>query len=624
MTDDLLGYFLVEGRELAAQAGEDLEALSRTPNDRARLDSCFRAIHTLKGSVGLFDLPAMARLLHAAEDQLSALRSGSAITAEGLYVLVEVADQIDRWLDSLEHDGALPGDATEASRALIARLTGKEAGDEVDKRPVAIRYVPRPDAYFVGDDPIAIMASVPGLEALAVSLCEQPQRLDDYDPFQCNLLIQATSSAPMREVEAALRWVKDQVELSYASDEQDQAIESGGREGTGGRTIRVEVSRVDRLANLASDLLIAKNGFSPLLAQVDRLEGGQALGPALRAQQARLDRLVSDLHGAVGKVRLTPLAPLFGRLPRLVRETARSLGKSIDFTCLGGDVEVDKDIVDGLFDPLLHVLRNAMDHGVEGADIRRSLGKPEKGGVRLVARTDGDKVVLEVIDDGAGVDAAKVRSLAIARGLVDEATAESLDDREALDLIFLPGFSTAREVSEISGRGVGMDAVRAAVSGLGGRVEVDSVLGAGSTVRLVLPISMVLARVLIVACGEERYGLPLTEVRETARVAPEQIVPVRDGEAFQLRDQVTPLVSLRSLVGLQPVADLGTSRRVVVAEVDGEPVGLSVDAIVGRMDVSVRPLTGLLAQAPGVAGSAILDDGAVLIILDLAELIAWG
>lgn len=624
MTDDLFGYFLVEGRELAAQAGEDLEALLRTPNDRARLDSCFRAIHTLKGSVGLFDLPAMARLLHAAEDRLSTQRSGAAITTEALAALVEVADQIDRWLDSLEHDGSLPGDATEISHALIATLTGEDAGGEADKRPVAIRYVPRSDAYFVGDDPIAILASVPSLETLAVSLRDQPQRLDEYDPFQCNLLIQATSSASMRDVAAALRWVKDQVELSYAIDEQDRAIENGGTEAAAGRTIRVEASRVDRLANLASDLLIAKNSYSSLLAQVDALEGGQAVGQALRAQQARLDRLVGDLHGAVGKVRLTPLAPLFGRLPRLVRETARSLGKSVDFTCLGGDVEVDKDIVDGLFDPLLHVLRNAMDHGVEAANVRRSLGKPETGVVRLVARTDGDKVVLEVIDDGAGVDPAKVRRMAVARGLIDDATAESLDDRQALDLIFLPGLSTAREVSEISGRGVGMDAVRAAVSGLGGRVEFESALGAGSTVRLVLPISMVLARVLIVACGEERYGLALAEVRETSRVLPEQIVPVRDGEAFQLRDQVAPLVSLRSLVGLPPVADRGAPRRVVVADVDGEPVGLSVDAIIGRMDVAVRPLSGFLVHTPGVAGSAILDDGAVLMILDLAELIAWG
>lgn len=624
MTDDLLGYFLVEGRELTTQAGEDLEALSRTPNDRARLDSCFRAIHTLKGSVGLFDLPAMARLLHAAEDQLSAQRSGAAITTEALTALVEVADQIDRWLDSLERDGALPGNATQISQALIARLTGEEAGGEVDKSPVVIRYVPRSDAYFVGDDPIAIIANVPSLETLAVSLRDQPHRLDDYDPFQCNLLIQATSSASIRDVEAALRWVQDQVELSYAIDERDEAVESGEIEVAAGRTIRVETSRVDRLANLASDLLVAKNGYSSLLAQVDMLEGGQALGPALRTQQARLDRLVGDLHGAVSKVRLTPLAPLFGRLPRLVRETAHSLGKSIDFTCLGGDVEVDKDIVDGLFDPLLHVLRNAMDHGVEGEDIRRALGKPEKGVVRLVARTDGDKVVLEVIDDGAGVDPATVRRMAIARGLIDEATAESLDDGEAMDLIFLPGLSTARQVSEISGRGVGMDAVRAAVSSLGGRVEFESALGAGSTVRLVLPISMMLARVLIVACGDERYGLALTDVRETARVAPEQIVPVRDGEAFQLRDQVMPLVSLRSLVGLEPVADRGAPRRVVVAEMDGEPVGLSVDAIIGRVDVSVRPLSGLLARAPGVAGSAILDDGAVLIILDMAELIAWG
>jgi len=620
MTDDLLEQFLIEGRELTALAGEDLAALARAPDDRARLDRCFRAVHTLKGSVGLFDLPAMGRLLHAAEDQLESARRGQ-ISESVVSSLVDIVDQTDRWLGDLEREGALPADAEVVSDRLIARLSPTGSAGAVGELGVAIRYTPRPDAYFAGDDPIAIISAVPHLRDLKVSLVEPVGDLAGYDPFQCNLVIEAASAASRAEVETALRWVKDQVALSPLAAPSIAPVEAGEGESVG-RTIRVEAVRVDRLADITGDLVIAKNGLGDLVAQVEALADGHGLARALRAQQARIDRLVADLHGAVGKVRLTPLAPLFGRFPRLVRETARALDKRVDFTTEGGEIEVDKAIVDGLFEPLLHVLRNALDHGVETPGLRRAAGKPEAGGLGLTARTEGEQVVIEIRDDGAGVDPAQVRNLAVARGLIDAATAEALDDRQAVDLIFLPGFSTARRVTEVSGRGVGMDAVRTAVTGLGGRVDVESTPGRGSTVRFQLPVSMVLTKIIIVACGAERYGLTLGDVVETVRISADRISAVRGGEAFQLRDQVLPLVWLDALVGCPGTRDPGAARRVVVARVGEERVGVCVDAIVGRMDAAVRPMSGLLAGAQGVVGSALLADGAVLMILDLAELMS--
>lgn len=619
MTDELLDQFLIEGRELTAQAGEDLAALARAPGDRARLDRCFRAVHTLKGSVGLFELPAMGRLLHVAEDQLDTLRRGG---GEGAFdILLEAVDQVDRWLDDLERTGALPADASEQSARLVARLSPSGEADQPKGGGVTIRYVPRADAYFAGDDPVAIIAGVPGLSDLRLSSREPFGDLAGYDPFTCNLVIEATSTAGRPEVEAALRWVKDQVELSAAVAAVAEPTDHGEAEAAG-RTIRVEAARVDRLADITSDLVIAKNGLADLAAQVEQLADGRAVAQALRAQQARIDRLVGDLHGTVSKVRLTPLAPLFGRFPRLVRETARALGKSVAFEVEGGDIEVDKAVVDGLFEPLLHVLRNALDHGVEAPDVRRAAGKPETGVLRLTARIVGEQAVIEVADDGAGVDPGRIRDLAVARGVIDEASARALDDRAALELIFLPGFSTASVVSEVSGRGVGMDAVRSAMVRLGGRVEVDSVVGRGSTVRFLLPISMVLTKVLVVGCGAERYGLTLDGVVETVRVPADRVVPVRSGEAFQLRDQVVPLVRLGAVVGVPGQGDPDAARRVVVARVGEEQVGFAVDAIVGRMDAAVRPMSGLLAGARGVVGSTLLADGAVLMVLDLPELIA--
>lgn len=618
MSQALLDQFLIEGRELTAQAGEDLAALARTPGDRARLDRCFRAVHTLKGSVGLFDLPAMGRLLHVAEDQLDTLRQGG---GEGAFdLLLEAVDQIDRWLDDLERTGALPDDAAERSARLIGRLSPSGGVEPSVAGGVAIRYVPRADAYFAGDDPLAIIAAVPDLADLRLSSREPFGDLAAYDPFACNLVIEATSTAAQAKIEAALRWVKDQVQLSAVA----AVAEPAGRAEAeaGGRTVRVEAARVDRLADITSDLLIAKNGLADLAVQAERLADGRAVAQALRAQQARIDRLVADLHDTVSKVRMTPLAPLFGRLPRLVRETARALGKSVAFEVEGGDIEVDKAVVDGLFEPLLHVLRNALDHGVEGPDVRRAGGKPETGVLRLTARVVGEQALIEIADDGAGVDPARIRDLAVTRGLIEAASARALDDRAALELIFLPGFSTARLVSEISGRGVGMDAVRSAMARLGGRVEVDSRLGQGTSVRFLLPISMVLTKVLVVGCGAERYGLTLDGVVETVRVPADRIVPVRGGEAFQLRERVVPLVRLGAVVGVPGHGDRDAARRVVIARVGEEQVGFAVDAIVGRMDAAVRPMNGLLAGARGVVGSTLLADGAVLMVLDLPGLMA--
>lgn len=636
MTDELMTQFLIEGRELVVSAERDLAVLLRRPDDAAALDGCFRAVHTLKGSTGLFDLAPMGLMLHAAEDLLTLLRGERTGSVEDFEALLSVVDQVDRWLDALDRTGRLPPDAKQIGDAEERRLQDLIADDETSTpaaatgpttwRPpsefsglgtVAVRYTPRADSYFSGDDPVAIVAAAPGITGLRLSPREAWGGLAEYDPYTCNLVIEAVSTANRTDVETAFRFVADQVEIVDLT-----TIEPVSRmEGEGARrTLRIDAERVDRLADLADDLVIAKNGLLDLAAQAETLPGGQALSQALRGRQAQLDRLVGDLHATIGKVRLVPLGAMFGRFPRLVREIARALDKVVVLETIGADVEVDKAIVDGLFEPLLHVLRNALDHGVEPADLRRAAGKPDVAVLRLSARTEADQVVIDVSDDGAGVDPARVRDVAVRQGLLAQEAADALDDHAAVDLIFAPGFSTAAAVSAVSGRGVGMDVVRNAATTLGGRVSVESAKGRGATVRFVLPVTMVLTKVMIVTCGAERYGLALDSVVETTRVSVDRIVPVRAGRAFLLRDQVAPLVKLGSLVGAATGEDKAVER-VVVARVQGELVGFAVDAIVDRMDAAVRPMTGLLAGAPGVMGTTLLADGSVLMILDLAELI---
>jgi two-component system chemotaxis sensor kinase CheA len=626
--DELLAQFLIEGREQALEASADLAALQRAPQDAARLDSCFRAVHTLKGSADLLGFRPLGRVLHVAEDKLGALRGGAEV-APDFTRLVAVVDQVERWLDALETTGALPADADAVAERLLTLLGSAERGSPspiatgapfAGRAGIAIRYTPRADCYFAGDDPIAIISAVPGLAELRVDLREPVADRALYDPFTCNLVIQALSTADWSLVDASLRLVRDQVELARQAPlpvEPAAPVEAD----TGRRTLRIDAARIDQLANITDQLVVAKSGFGDLAAQADRLEGGQGLGSALRARQAELDRLVASLHATVGRARLTPLTPLFGRFPRLVREIAAGLGKTVSLDVEGGEVEVDKAVVDGLFEPLLHVVRNAVDHGVEAEAIRLAAGKPALAIIRLSARAMGDQVVVEVTDDGGGVDPARIRARALARGLIDETTANALGEADLIDLIFLPGFSTADTVSSVSGRGVGMDAVRSATVKLGGRVEVASQLGRGSTIRLVLPVRMVLARLLVVAAGHEHFGLMLEDIVEVTRVSASQVVPVRAGHAFVLRDEVVPLVWLEQTVGGASGA-LGAVDRVVVARIDGELVGFAVDAVLDRVDAVVRPMSGLLSGAPGVVGSTLTSDGGVLLVLNLAELLA--
>ncbi|MFC7690913.1 chemotaxis protein CheA [Paeniroseomonas aquatica] len=304
-----------------------------------------------------------------------------------------------------------------------------------------------------------------------------------------------------------------------------------------------------------------------------------------------------------------------------MRETAARLGKSIELEILGEAVEADKSLVDGLFEPLLHVLRNAIDHGVEPAAARLAAGKPAAGRLRLEARREGDRILVLVADDGGGLDAARLRQAAKQRRLLPAAAIDALDDAAAADLVFAPGFSTAAAVTELSGRGVGMAAVRSAVEGMGGRVTLASRPGRGATVRIALPRAVVVTTVLTVRLGEEDFGIPIDAVLATARIPLGDIQRLRHGEAFVRQDRTIPLLRLAGLLRRPAPPRRGRHAQVLIADCAGQPVGLEVDGVAGRLDVLLRPLDGLLAGMPGLLGAAPLGDGRVLIVLDLPELV---
>ena len=387
------------------------------------------------------------------------------------------------------------------------------------------------------------------------------------------------------------------------------------------RALRVEPERMDALMALVGELSVVKGQLGPLLRRAEDDELATELRRDLKGFSARLDTLVGDLRHAALRLRLLPLARVFDPLPRLVRDTARRLDKTVELVLEGAETEADKDILDVLGEPLLHLVRNALDHGIEPPDRRTAAGKPPGGTLRVSAFQDKDGVVVEVSDDGAGIDPAAMRRAAAAKGLLAPDAAAALSDADAVRLVFAPGFSTAGTVSDLSGRGVGMDAVRAAVERAGGRVEIASTPGAGTRVRLSLPLTLSITRVVVVEAAGALYGVPVALVGGIQRVPRAAIRAVKRAESVVLRDRVVPLVRLRRLLGQPEDGRARETDCVVLAELGDGPVAVAVDDVGERADVVLRPMTGVLRGLRGYAGTAMLGDGRLILVLDLRELL---
>lgn len=733
--NEFLDQFLVESRELIAQATDDLLALEEQPGARDRLDGVFRGFHTLKGAAGIMEFDAMARALHAAEDVLSAARAGAeAVTPALISDCLTCLDQVLQWLDVMEAHGELPADADAAADAVARRfvrapvvtlvtaaepraadgdwsaaLRGRhpEAGD---RARLALRYTPAPDCFFLGGDPLSQLEGLPGLLALEMAPAEAFGPLAAFDPFRCQVVLQAlfAEGAPqtlqaleglgagaevihlagaagpphgLSALEAAL--LDAQVLMLRVSGDADgrpgriaaaarvasQVLRVAGRPAAADRVaqiaatsgadslvlinaleqvlagedapaasadpvsqglatepatrqLRVDLDRVDALVSLTGEMTVAKNALAHAAALAHGGGDPKVLAELLKAQLAQLDRLVAELQRAVLNLRVLPMRHVFQRFPRLIREMVVALDRPARLVTEGDDTEADKAVVENLFEPLLHVLRNALDHGVETAAERAAAGKPPSATITLRARRDGDRVVVEVADDGRGIDVDRIRDIAAKRGLASPEALEALSDDQVRDLIFAPGFSTAEAVTGFSGRGVGMDAVRSALARLGGRVDVESRPGEGALVRFALPFTVVMSRVMTVEVGGQMFGVPMEAIVETISVPRDRIVAVAGGRAFVLRDRTVPMIDLVEALGRTPGPGVDGPAKVVVAALGGQVGAFEVDRLGDRLDVMLKPLDGLLSGTPGVAGTTLLGDGRVLLVLDLQALMS--
>lgn len=423
-------------------------------------------------------------------------------------------------------------------------------------------------------------------------------------------LLQSTNDAPPASIPAA-----------SADAPGDPGTGPGGLSRTDGneRTLRVEQGKVDALMNLVGELVVAKNALPFLARDAEMRFGSRELSREIKDKYSVIDRITRQLQSAVMEIRMMPVSDLFKRFPRLVRDIARKQDKLIRLEIEGETTEADKNIIEALAEPLTHVLRNSLDHGIESREARLAAGKDEMALVRLVAFQEGDSVVIEVIDDGRGIDPDRVRAKALERGLIDAERVLQLSDAQAVQLVFLPGFSTAETVSDLSGRGVGMDAVRTVVERFGGVVALESKSGQGTTVRLKLPLSMAVTRVLTVELAGQLYGVPMDLVVETVRLDPGAIRRLKASEAVVLRDQVIPIARLRTILGMEQVRPALES--VLILKIGSATVGLIIDDFGTGMDIILKPFSGILTNMSGFSGTAVLGDGRVLLVLNLKEIL---
>jgi len=563
---------------------QDLVALEQAPDDTELLNRIFRALHTIKGTSGFLNFDPVVRLSHRAEDVLNTLRRSEVEFSRRIMdALLAARDQLSIMLQDIR-EGGLKDYALDG---LIAEL------EAVQK--------PAPAPSRLGDILVAEGVIAPG--ALQDVLQQQAQ------------------SGEIRKIGELLveKGLASQTDVSNALARQKRQADSV----IAAQTMRVDVRKLDELINLVGELVLERNRLYQLSRELSmgRLEM-QDLTEAFSQSTARLSFITEELQAAGLRARMVPIDTVFRKFPRLVRDVAHNLKKEVDLLVSGEDTELDKTMVEMIGDPLVHLVRNSLDHGLELPDVRESAGKPRKGTIRLEARQEGDQIIISVADDGAGIDPARIAKKAMEKGLVTADRLRTMTTREILDFVFLPGFSTAEKISDLSGRGVGMDVVRSNLTKLNGTIELESKLGAGTTVFLRLPLTLAILPVLLVEVGNEIYALPLRSVVETARIRATELHRFEGSELLHLRGETVPLLRLRQIFKVQYRADEKGSDKVVILGIGERRFALLVDNLIGQESTVIKPLGSYLHHCSGIAGATISGDGRVRLVLDPADLLA--
>ncbi len=654
---EILEDFLVEAFEMIEQLDNDLIELENSPNDLDLLNRIFRVAHTIKGSSSFLNFDVLTHLTHHMEDVLNKARRGElSITPEIMDVVLESTDKMKALLEHIKETGSDEGaiDVAPTVKRLEAIFGGEEPA--VEEGSQATEPEPEPE---VEEKELSEM-SEEEVEAEIERLLAQRQEEDrkrreakkaaeaagtEVEQSEEKELSEMSEEEVEAEIERLLaqRQEEDRKrrEAKKAKQEKEAAQTAAKEQKSGApkpqkqqepkpapkerkttveQTIRVDVKRLDDLMNLIGELVLGKNRLLKIYDDVEERYEGEQFLEELNQVVSSVSLVTTDLQIAVMKTRMLPIGKVFNKFPRMVRDLSRELHKEIELVISGEETELDKSIVEEIGDPLVHIIRNSCDHGIELPEERVAKGKPAKGTVQLKAYNEGNHIIIEIVDDGKGLDPDMLKMKAVEKGLISEKEADQMSDKEAYMLIFKPGFSTAAQVTNVSGRGVGMDVVRSNIEKLNGIIEIDSEVGKGTTLKLKIPLTLAIIQSLLVSVQEEYYAIPLASVLETVRITPDEIQSVEGRSVLRLRDEVLSLVHLADLFDVERVFSMGEHAYVVIIGIAETKIGLIVDSLIGQEEVVIKSLGEYLKGIEGIAGATIRGDGRVTLIVDVGAL----
>ena len=601
--EELLSDFLIEAGEMLSDVDSKLMELEKYPADKKLLNEIFRGFHTIKGGAGFLNASELVAVCHITENLFDKLRNGElTLTADLMDVIFAATAEVRRMFGALQKSvqpSAAPG---EVVAALKAALTGQKIA------------------------PVAKPAAAPAVNGAAPA----PAGPDSVDWDKLYSALTGT------DIVAQVGAVRDPEKIAAAVSEEESTRAVFGRRATDvpgttvGRrdgdvpvkeakesTIRVDTDRLDQVLNLSGEIGLTKNRLTHLRSDIIQGRNDPETLHDLDQAVSQLDMLVVNLQNAVMKTRMQPIGRLFKKYPRLARDLARSLGKEVELVLVGEETEMDKTMIEDLNDPLVHLVRNAVDHGVETLEGRVAAGKPEKSMVELRARQEGDHILITIADDGRGMRPEVIRNKAIEKGLITSELANTLDEEQCLELIFLPGFSTKDEISSVSGRGVGMDVVKTNIQKLNGVVNIQSELGKGTVITIQLPLTLAILPVLILRLGDQSFAVPLSMVREILSITPDQLQQVSGRATMVVRGEVLPVLPLAQLIGWEASR---TPEVGVLMQFGNNSFILSADSFAGHDDVVIKSLDTF--RPKGVAGVTMSSEGDIVLILDIKELLS--
>ncbi|WP_187865809.1 chemotaxis histidine kinase/response regulator CheAY2 [Helicobacter pylori] len=650
---EIMEDFLIEAFEMNEQLDQDLVELEHNPEDLDLLNRIFRVAHTIKGSSSFLNLNILTHLTHNMEDVLNRARKGEIkITPDIMDVVLRSIDLMKTLLVTIRDTGSDTNNGKEneieeavkqlqaitsqnlegAKETSGAKETPKEIKEEIKeevkekaKEEVKENKAKAPTAENpASDNPLAdepdldyANMSAEEVEAEIERLLNKRQEADKERRAQkkqeAKQEVTPAKEIPKTETPKA---PKTETKAKAKADTEENKAPSIGVE----QTVRVDVRRLDHLMNLIGELVLGKNRLIRIYSDVEERYDGEKFLEELNQVVSSISAVTTDLQLAVMKTRMQPVGKVFNKFPRMVRDLSRELGKSIELIIEGEETELDKSIVEEIGDPLIHIIRNSCDHGIEPLEERRKLNKPETGKVQLSAYNEGNHIVIKISDDGKGLDPVMLKEKAIEKGVISERDAEGMSDREAFNLIFKPGFSTAKVVSNVSGRGVGMDVVKTNIEKLNGIIEIDSEVGVGTTQKLKIPLTLAIIQALLVGVQEEYYAIPLSSVLETVRISQDEIYTVDGKSVLRLRDEVLSLVRLSDIFKVDAILESNSDVYVVIIGLADQKIGVIVDYLIGQEEVVIKSLGYYLKNTRGIAGATVRGDGKITLIVDVGAM----